>query len=397
MKTENRDSFVVTDGAEIRLNASKSLLIRELAARYIYRDELLPVLPSDSEDVKVMHRCLELVHASRDVNDLVTVDADNCGAAYRFLMALLAVTEGEWLLTGTPRLLARPMEPLADALRCIGASVAPATEGWRISGRMLHAEQLVVDCTLSSQFASALLLIGPKIGLKRLTTIPDIPPSAPYLAMTRHVLNNVRAGFPPLREADWSTAVFWYAFVLLSPRVNTLLLRDLRLDSVQGDSAVNRIFCELGVASEQTADGVIIRKSHIPTPSELFLDLSHNPDLAPVLAVTATMLPVSLVMSGLDNLNHKESRRLDVLVQVLSRLASVETKDGGTLRVHGRSIPVDSICQPLVLDTHADHRMVMAFALLSFKYDVYLTDTECVAKSYPEFQIYFSPHKRFEK
>ena len=306
MSAGTNSPFRVANSDTIRLNSSKSLAIRELIARFLYRGELMDVLPDDSEDVRVTHRCLSVVRNAKGLSAPVSVDAGDCGAALRFLMALLAVTEGEWLVTGMLRLRQRPVIPLVTALRSIGAAVEPAPNGWHISGRPLHAETLTVDCTLSSQFASALLLIGPKIGLRELKTIPAEPPSAPYINMTRRVLDGVLSGTPLRREADWSTAAFWYAFVRLSPEVHSLLLRDLHLNSIQGDFVISQLFSKLGVFSKQKDEGVLIeRKADLNDNFNFDFKLNFYPDLAPVLAVTAVMLGVQCTLTGLENLNLK--------------------------------------------------------------------------------------------
>ena len=389
--------FRVHNHDTIRLNSSKSLLIRALVARYLYHGVLPELTPGDSEDVRVVHRCLSLLSEPRSHYHPVTVDVRDCGAAYRFLMAVLSVTEGEWLLTGTPRLLERPVEPLAHALTAAGADLHRSEAGWLISGKMLRAESLTVDCTLSSQFASALLLIGPKIGLRELTVFPENPPSEPYIDMTRRVVADVRAGRPFRREADWSTAALWYAFLLLSPQVDELLLQDLCLDSIQGDKFIYFIFNKLGISSKQKDEGVLIQKKRdFQHDVNHCFHLGNHPDLAPVLSVTAAMLPLSVTLSGLANLNQKESRRMDALVQVLAPFATVEVIGGDTLRVKG-NCPQKLAVTPRHIDTRGDHRLAMAFALLALKYDVYLSDTKCIRKSYPEFENYFMPAESIGK
>lgn len=128
----------------------------------------------------------------------------------------------------------------------------------------------------------------------------------------------------------------------------------------------------------------------------LNLNLKSNPDLAPVLAVTVAMLAGRCLLTGLDNLNLKESRRLDVLAQELAPFADVSVEDG-SLRIDGRITPTDGSGKPIELNTHGDHRMVMAFSLLFFKYNVQLSDIECVRKSYPEFENYFRYAPRIGK
>ena len=389
--------FRVLNHDTIRLNSSKSLLIRALVARFLYHGVLPDLTPGDSEDVRVVHRCLQTLSEPRSHSHPVTVDVRDCGAAYRFLMAVLSVTEGEWLLTGTPRLLERPMEPLVHALTAAGAELHRTAAGWHIKGKPLHAESLTVDCTTSSQFASALLLIGPKIGLKELDISPVPTPSEPYIAMTRRVVADVIADVPFRREADWSTAAFWYAFLLLSPQMDELLLQDLRLESSQGDSVTTLIFKELGVFSKQKDEGVLIGKNrdYLPVFNHRF-NLSDHPDLAPVLAVTAAMLPYSFTLTGLGNLNRKESRRLDALAHELPPFATVEVTGGDTLRIIG-NMTEKTASSPFVVNTRSDHRLVMAFSLLSLKYNIQLSDIECAKKSYPDFENYFNPAESIGK
>ncbi len=388
--------FVVKDGEAVCLNDSKSLLIRQMIASFLYLGTWPEPRSGDARDVRVVHQCLCLIQTKS--METARIDVRDCGAAYRFLMALLSVTSGRWFLTGTPRLLQRPIEPLVEALRSIGASIQRSDDGWLIVGKELHSEHLTVDCSQSSQFASALLLIGERIGLRELETVPETPPSASYIAMTRNVLADLAFGKELSREADWSTAAFWYTFVAASDKVNSLTLNNLKLDSLQGDSCVSELFKNLGVASEQLPVGVKISKmtNWKHTEKRIQWDMANHPDLVPVLAVSAILLSFDIIMENIENLNVKESRRLDCLVRSLSPFVSIFVGDENCLCVRGsssRKTVADRVC----LDTAGDHRMVMAFALLSLQNDIQLSDIECVEKSYPDFQNYFQVNKTIGK
>lgn len=377
---------MMTDGPRILLNRSKSIIIRQMIAEYLYNAHLMEVLPSDSGDVKTIHNCLKVIDSAKgNVRSITPVDVGDCGAAYRFLLALLSVTKGNWLLTGSPRLLVRPIAPLVSALTDAGAHIQQTDNGWHIRGREWKAPKMTVDCSQSSQFASALLLISKKIGLEDLTVTPDIPPSAPYITLTQHVLEDTLSGSRSYdNEGDWSSAAFWYACLAISPHLHSLRLADLDLNSLQGDRAVARFFESFGIQSIQTGHDVVIQKASHPDVGILSLDLSLTPDLAPILAAFAVAYPADLKMSGLQNLNLKESHRLKLLEEVLSIFAPTKVTDDSTLQVIGTQ-RYDKQGAPITLSTHQDHRMVMAFTLLQSRYPIQLDGVECVSKSYPDF------------
>ena len=307
------------------------------------------------------------------------------------MMAVAAVTPGKWLLTGTKRLLERPIAPLVEALKSAGADIERCDTGWQINGKKLHAQRLRIDCSQSSQMASALLLLGDRIGLQELDLFPTPPPSAPYIEMTRQMVEAHRQGKRIQREADWSTAAFWYAFLAASTDIGTLILKDLQLNSLQGDAVTAEWFRDFGIRSgirsESTCEGVRIHKESSTSSSPLVYDLTHHPDLAPVMAATALLCHRTVTLNGLGNLNRKESRRMDLLCELLSHCCTLQRQGDDILTIDGMSFITNS--KPIIFNPQNDHRMVMAAVLLSLHFPVQLTDTDSVKKSYPQFQKYF--------
>ena len=112
------------------------------------------------------------------------VDCEDAGTVARFLMTYLAGKPGTWTLTGTKRLCERPMAPLVDALRQLGADIAGDGLPLKIVGRPLKGGAVTLDASLSSQFASSLLMAAPtwENGLE--LTLTGDPVSMPYLEMT---------------------------------------------------------------------------------------------------------------------------------------------------------------------------------------------------------------------
>lgn len=386
----------------IFLPVSKSLYIRKLICDFLYGDALGAIPSEMPEDVRVVHRCLTLVSQAagrtKESDEPQWIDVCDCGAAYRFLMAVLSITPGHWLLTGTERLLQRPIEELVQTLCSMGAEIqwcscrdvpwSVSANGncgcWQIHGKNLHASELTIDCTRSGQFASALWLISRKIGLKKLHILPENPSSASYIEMTKAVVNG-SVKLEENRMADWSAAVYWYAYLLLSqlhkcelhaskaytvsmngdipnhgdmpssadfPASYKLLRLDL--DSIQSDAVIARWFAEWGIKSRQEEDGVVIEsaenvgiqkdavdfgeqndcqdgrnkydKNSEPQDGDIELDMSQNLDLVPVLACMACLWLKKMVFYGVANLKYKESDRLKIIQEELSPFATIDVK-----------------------------------------------------------------------
>lgn len=364
----------------------KSLLIRRIVLQYVYTGEVMGVSERESSDVQVTHDALETVRKAQGSFAATVVDVADCGAAYRFMMALLSVTPGHWLLTGTPRLLERPVEELVEVLSGIGADIQRVSEGWRIVGKDLRAETLTVNCARSSQFASALLLISPIIGLKTLHIVPADAGSLSYVRMTLACLRDrvevpVIADVPDCLEmpGDWSAAVFWYAMALLHPEDEYELV-GLSLPSIQGDSVVAEWFASLGVTSRQTDRGMrVCRTSQTCAPARKF-DMTNCPDLVPVMTTLACLLPADFTFFHTQNLQYKESNRIKALHEQLLPFVEIFDIKEDSFRVKGKpksgwlSLP-HSFC------TYHDHRLAMAFLL--FGNDAILDDMKCLRKSYP--------------
>ncbi len=143
---------------DIRLPASKSISNRALVLHALARGTTLPTCLSDCDDTRVMLRAL-------DGEPHPTVDIGAAGTAMRFLTAYFSVTPGTRVLTGTGRMCRRPVRILVDALRGLGAHIDYAgDEGFpplRITGTDLHGHASVLAGGVSSQYISALLMIGP--------------------------------------------------------------------------------------------------------------------------------------------------------------------------------------------------------------------------------------------
>ena len=389
---------------DIQLPDNKSLRIREMVFSYAVGNDIPPLRDGDCHDVQVTHRALRTLSMPSSVRPVV-VNVEDCGAAYRFLMPLLAATPGRWLLTGTPRLLQRPISPLVDVLRGIGVDIERVEDGWLILGKQFRSVEtrhgtslqrvitdantgdglsLTIDATQSSQMASALVLAAPMLGLRtlRLTTT-DIP-SLSYLRMTLACTRDWPVTIPGVEvpeipigaSGDWSAALFWFAYARLHPE-KEISLSPLSLNSIQGDSIIAQWFNKLNVSISTKDLSVVLYANVLEVIPKMLWDVRDCLDTVPVMAALAALLPADLTFRNVKNLQFKESDRLHALAAQLQPYADIELSDN-ELRVVGKGCPMDT--RP-AFDTHHDHRLAMAFLL--FGPNATLNDTDCLRKSYP--------------
>lgn len=359
---------------------------------------------ADCADTEAMHRALVAVPAPG-----ATVDVGGAGTAMRFLTAWFASRPGTDLtLTGNERMSQRPMAPLVDALRALGADITYlAGEGHaplRIRGCRLTGGHISVDAGISSQFISALMMVAPAMDAPLVISLEGNPVSRPYISMTAGLLSSYGARVeidtdpdvvtvhtaqltPPPHgmevESDWSAASYWYETAALS--CGTVTLRGLHPHSLQGDSHIARLMEVTGLRTEFAPDGSVEIQ---PTPDvldHLVTDLSSTPDLLPAMAVTCCLLGVPFRFTGLSTLPLKESDRIATVSQGLLSLGYLVEPTDSSITWRGVTIPVDPQT-PAVIATHGDHRLAMAFAPAAlFHPGLIIAHAEVVEKSYPRF------------
>ena len=380
----------------IQLPASKSISNRALIINALARGTTPPCNLSDCDDTLVM------IKALAENNE--TIDIMAAGTAMRFLTAYLSTVQGTHILTGTERMQQRPIQILVNALRELGAQIEYAgKEGFpplRIHGTELKGNELTLKGNVSSQYISALLMIGPvlKNGLRLHLTGEII--SLPYINLTLQLMkefgakaawtsgNSIEVAPKPytpvsfMVESDWSAASYWYQIAALSEQAEIELMGLFR-NSYQGDSRGAEVFSRLGITTEFTHEGVLLKKSNrlVEQLNEDFVDI---PDLAQTFAVTCCLLGIPFRFTGLQSLKIKETDRIFALKAELRKL-------GYLLQDAQDSILIwdGERCQPEaqpVIQTYEDHRMAMAFAPAAFRFPgMRIAEPQVVSKSYPAY------------
>lgn len=383
--------------ATVQLPASKSISNRALILHALSGGSTRPENLSDCDDTQVMIRALDYMP------DVIDIHA--AGTAMRFLTAYLCVTPGTHVITGTERMQQRPIRILVDALRTLGARIDYAgNEGFpplRINGTQLTGSEIELAGNVSSQYISALLMIGAvlPVGLKLRLTGDII--SRPYINLTLQLMHDFGAqarwtsensisvapsGYhdTPFRvESDWSAASYWYQMTALATGSPEVELLGLFANSAQGDSRGAELFARLGVQTEYTPQGVKLRKQGHPVV-RLDEDLVDIPDLAQTFVVTCCLLDVPFRFTGLQSLKIKETDRICALITELRKLGYViHAEQDSILWWDGERCPADE--QPGI-DTYEDHRMAMAFAPACLVCpSIRINEPQVVSKSYPRY------------
>lgn len=382
------------NGARVRLSASKSesnrlLLIDALAEKKMALENL-----STARDTQTMQALLTNKPKEWDVKD--------AGTTMRFLTAFLALKGHGDVITGTERMQQRPIGPLVEALRHIGATISYVNkEGYpplRIEKlvEQKHAE-ITIPGNISSQYISALLMIAPVLPNGLTIHLSTEVFSRPYIEMTLKLMqkygvshvwegNEIRIAPQTYRakedsytvESDWSGASYWYAFVALGK--GGLFLPNLHQDSTQGDQAIVDIMAKMGVQTHYENGGVRLEKGGT-IEGMIKWDFRNCPDLAQTVLVVAAAKGIRIEMTGLESLKIKETDRVQAMMNELAKLGAILTENGSTWTL----VPSKELPDSVEIDTYDDHRMAMAFAPLSCLLDVTIHEPDVVKKSYPEF------------
>lgn len=389
--------------ATINLPASKSISNRVLMIHALAGGDTLPDNLSDCDDTEVIIRALAAMPYE--------IDIKAAGTAMRFMTAYLSVTEGKHLLTGTDRMKRRPIAPLVNALRYLGADIRYAGEtGFPpliINGKTLEGGRLEVPGNISSQYISALLMIGPalKEGLE-LHLMGEII-SRPYIDLTLWTMQEFGAeaewtdmdiitvrpqvykSHPYLIENDWSASSYWYEMLALQGASgSSIKLKGLTDGSKQGDSVVKYLFSLLGVKTtfdnkEEGQPTTVTLTRHRCLLPRLDYDFTGSPDLAQTFVVTCALLDIPFTFTGLASLKIKETDRIEALKAEMKKLGYlIKDESNNTLRWEGER------CTPSLqpIDTYEDHRMALAFAPAACRFPgLRINNPGVVSKSYPHY------------
>lgn len=334
----------------------------------------------------------------------------NNGTATRFLTSLAALGEGTFRITGEKRMEERPIKPLMEALGGWGCAIR-SIKGTGCPPLEIEATGLAGGKTLlpegkSSQYLSSLLLVAPYARKEAELEVGGMVPSRPYAEMTLAVMEafgitasvddtftrfTVPRGVYSAREyyieGDASSASYFWASAAVTG--GTVTVSNVPVKSLQGDTELVEILARMGCKVDRSSCGI-----KVSGPSELKgieVDMGNCPDVAPTLAVVASMARGKTVIRNISHLRIKECDRINAVATELSKLGVKVEELPDSLIIHGRG---SGVCpeKQVEIETYKDHRIAMCFAVAGLVFPgITITGEECVAKSFPDFW------ERFEK
>jgi 3-phosphoshikimate 1-carboxyvinyltransferase len=382
----------------IELPGSKSESNRALIIDSLTGNQCSLINLSLSEDTLVMQKSL--------TSDASVIDTGNAGTVMRFLTAYFAAMSKDKILTGNERMLERPVGPIVDALNELGADITylnkPGYPPVKINGSVftIPSNKIRIMGNISSQFVSALLMIAPTLPTGIEIELEGGIASKPYIEMTLQLMRHFgivskwegnfirveKQDYIPTQytiEGDWSCASYWYAMVASADDAG-LFLKGLRRKSFQGDAVLEECFKPFGVITEYSDAGAFITKGETDVLKiPRLIDFTDHPDLAQTMMVLCAAKGLKCKFTGMESLRIKETDRIEAMQRELGKFnVKLVEETKGVFVLEGN---FNKNASPII-ETYNDHRMAMAFAVLSFYCkEVKIKNPDCVRKSYPGF------------
>jgi len=327
----------------------------------------------------------------------------NSGTSMRLLTAVAALGKGTYRLTGTERMQQRPIQDLIDGLNQLGVRIRSVNNNGcppvEIEGGEINGRRVRLNCSSSSQFLSALLLIAPLTSRGIDIQVTHGPVSKPYIDMTVGVMEKLGVGVWRDRyhhfrikgnqiyrsgsyqvEPDASQAsYFWAAAAVTGAAVK---VTGITPNSSQGDVGFTRILESMGCAVVAEIDGIRVVGRPL---TAVEVDMADMPDLVPTLAVVSAFAKGTTVISNVGHLRAKESDRLAAVAGELTKMGiEVACNDTGLIIKGGNPHGAD-------IETYNDHRLAMSFAVAGLRTPgVAIKNEKCVEKSFPDFWTVFN-------
>jgi 3-phosphoshikimate 1-carboxyvinyltransferase len=405
----------------VRLPGSKSISNRVLLLAALAAGETEVQGLLDADDTRVMLDALSAlgIQVSKE-EDVLRVKGKggfpvkkaelflgNAGTALRPLCAALAMSGGDYRLSGVPRMHERPVGDLVDGLRGMGARIDYLqNEGFpplAIHPAKISADKPVkVRGDVSSQFLSALLMALPLLDARSRIEVSGELISKPYVEITLNVMRRFgvearRTGWKAFElpgssyvapgkiyvEGDASSASYFLAAGAIGG--GPVRVEGVGRDSIQGDVRFTDVLERMGAQVFLHENSIEVKGSGKKLRA-IDMDMNHIPDAAMTAAVMALFADGPSTIRNIGSWRVKETDRITAMATELRRLGAEVDEGSDFLKIIPRKLNAN-----VAIDTYDDHRMAMSFSLAALGgVPVRINEPGCVAKTFPGFFAAFA-------
>lgn len=407
----------------VKVPGSKSITNRALLIAALAEGETILKGALFSNDAKNMLACLSILGIKMEIdeeNETITVqgcggrlpvreasvNVGSAGTAARFLTALLAFSAGVYHLDASEQMKKRPMKPLLDALIKLGTLISyDEAEGhfpFTIDSRAVRGGEISLDTGISSQFLSAVVMTGFLLPDELKVNIAGGRESLPYVDMTARVMESfgmkpdvvcdngvvsyILSGGRAYKsreyeiEPDVSAACYFYAMAeILGCRAQ---VKNVHLDSIQGDIEFIKLLTKMGAKLEEEADGIILSGAKDGCYEGIEANLNSFSDQSLTLAAVSAFAKSPTKITGIAHIRMQESDRLLAIKNELEKLGIGAVMGDGEIII----FPKEMDGQDVEIETYDDHRVAMAFALVGLRRaGVIIKNPDCSAKTFNDY------------
>lgn len=401
----------------VKVPGSKSMTNRALLLATLSKKDskLSGVLFSD--DSRHFLKCLEQLGFELQIDELNktvtmqgsggnipnktgTINVGSAGTAARFLTALLALSDGEYVIDCSEQMKKRPMKPLFDALSEMGASFTFLEEEGFLPAKVIGnggtCKDVTMDISKSTQFLSALLMVAPltKNGLR--IKVTSEKKDGAYIRITRKMMEQfgaqvdfngevyeVSGGQEVVVgdyyiEPDVSAACYFYAIAALFG--GTITVKNVLYSSMQGDMKFLDVLKKLGCKVEEKEEGICVTGPKDGIYKGIDIDMNDFSDQALTMAALGAYATTPTIIRNVGHIRLQECNRMSAIVNELNRVGVNCVEEGNDL------IITPGIVNPATIETYEDHRVAMAFSLLGLKSEGIIIDNpDCCKKTFEEY------------
>jgi len=418
MTNQKKLKAIQSVSGQVTLPGSKSITNRILLLSAIADGETMIKHPLQSDDTHHMIEALKILQVdltqnkNGDIhikgsqgqfkNKSAEIFLGNAGTAFRPLTAALSFSQGNYMLSGVPRMHERPIKDLVDALLQLNANISYLNqEGYpplKISpSEIIVNSSVKIRGDISSQFLTALLMAIPLTKKEVSIEIVGDLISKPYIDITLNLMSRFGVHVKKIDwqhflipgsstyvspgeifvEGDASSASYFLAAGALAGDIE---VKGIGKNSIQGDVKFTEALALMG-AKIQTLEASI-KVSKVKTLQAINLDCNHIPDAAMTLAVLALFANGTTKLHNIGSWRVKETDRIKAMATELKKLGAAVVEGEDFIEI----TPPLHIKEDVEIDTYDDHRIAMCFSLVSLKnIPITINDPACVNKTFPTY------------